>query len=60
MEWRRFDVIDKNSQDKLIRLSKKKRISRENLLLILSTLRIINPNIFEPNHQQHFSIEDLI
>lgn len=46
MEWRRFEVIDKNNEDKLISLLKKKKISREDLILIFSALKIIGPNIF--------------
>ncbi len=40
MEWRRFEVIDKNNEDKLSSLLNDKRISREDLILILSTIKI--------------------
>ncbi len=40
MEWRRFEVIDKNNEDKLISLLNEKEISRKDLILIFSTLKI--------------------
>ena len=40
VEWRRFEVIDKNNEDKLISLLNEKEISRKDLILIFSTLKI--------------------
>lgn len=42
MEWRRFEVINKNNEDKLVKLLNDKKICKEDLILILSTIRLIN------------------
>lgn len=38
--WRRFEVIDAEKEDKLLSLIKQKNLSREDLSLILSTIKI--------------------
>ncbi|WP_305153921.1 hypothetical protein [uncultured Clostridium sp.] len=40
MEWRRFEIIDKKNEDKLLKLLDDKNLSREDLLLILNTIKI--------------------
>jgi hypothetical protein len=40
MEWRRFELINENDEDKLLKLIKAKNLSRENLMLILKTIKL--------------------
>lgn len=40
VEWRRFELIDPSKEDKLLKLCALKSLSREELTLILSTLRL--------------------
>lgn len=40
IEWRRFEFIDESKEDKLLELCALKNLSREDLMLILSTLRL--------------------
>lgn len=39
--WRRFEVIDAEKEDKLLSLIKQKNLSREDLSLILSAIKIM-------------------
>ena len=40
MEWRRFEIINEENRNALEDMLKRKNISREDLMLILSTLKI--------------------
>jgi len=40
VEWRRFEIIDQDKEDKLSKLIKSKNLSREDVMLILKTIKL--------------------
>ncbi len=51
MEFRRFIIKDESNRNRLESLIEEKSLSREDLILILSTMGL-NPNIFPQEHPE--------
>jgi hypothetical protein len=43
--WRRFEIVKDENEDRLLELIDNKSLSREDLLLILNTIRIRDTNV---------------
>lgn len=56
MEYRRFELIDKVNEEKLLRLLDSKKLSREDLVLILKTIKLRNFN----KQLENVSTKDLV